>query len=106
MHTLKDINGTAKMFNVIMVDEFADTIDVNKNHEELSSPPSFRSSFDDALETEYYGFHLDFWDKLGLMALGTTVVCLTLCIVVCTVGRGCCIYNLISNSYNEYELSF
>ena len=101
---LKDINATQKMFNVIMVEEFADDtlLDMNKNHEKLSPPLSFRSSLDDALETEYYGFHLDFWDKLGLMALGTAVVCLTLCIVVCTVGRGCFIYNLISMLYNEY----
>ena len=41
-------------------------------------------------------YHLEFWDKLGLMAIGTTVVCVTLCIVVCTVGPGCFIYNCIS----------
>ena len=41
-------------------------------------------------------YHLEFWDKLGLMAIGTTIVCVTLFIVVCTVGPGCCIYNLIS----------
>ena len=41
-------------------------------------------------------YHLEFWDKLGLMAIGTTIVCVTLCIVVCTVGPGCLIYNCIS----------
>ena len=41
-------------------------------------------------------YHLEFWDKLGLMAIGTTIVCVTLCMVVCTVGPGCLIYNCIS----------
>ena len=54
------------------------------------------SSTDQSYHPEDQDFHLSFWDKLGLMALGTSVVCLTLCIVVCTVGPGCCIYNWIS----------
>ena len=46
-------------------------------------------------------FHLGFWDKLGLMAVGTTIVCVTLCIVVCTVGPGCCIYNWLGTNIAE-----
>ena len=44
---------------------------------------------------------LGFWDKLGLMAVGTTIVCVTLCIVVCTVGPGCCIYNWLGTNIAE-----
>ena len=40
--------------------------------------------------------HLEFWDKIGLMVIGTTTVCLTLLIVVCTVGPGCWINSCIS----------
>lgn len=40
--------------------------------------------------------HLEFWDKIGLMVIGTTVVCLTLLIVVCTVAPGCWINSCIS----------
>ena len=43
-------------------------------------------------------FHLGFWDKLGLMAIGTTIVCVTLCIVVCTVGSVCCIYTWLGTN--------
>ena len=70
----------------------ADTIDTYRDYgvslklssSELSSHP------------EDHDFHLGVWDKLGLMAIGTGIVCVTLFIVVCTVGPGCYIYNWIS----------
>ena len=58
-------------------------------------PPSTSDSY---LNMEGENFHLGFWDKLGLMAIGTAIVCITLCVVVCTVGPGCYIYSWISKA--------
>ena len=45
-------------------------------------------------------FHLDFWGKLAVACSGVAFVCLTLFIVVCFVGPGCCMYNIISKVLN------
>ena len=34
------------------------------------------------------------WDKLGIMALGGAFVGLTVLVVVCAVGPGCCLYRI------------
>ena len=74
-----------------------------------SSPTS--SSLDRYLYMEDDNVHLGIWEKLGLMAIGTAVVCMTLCVVVCTVGPGCCIYNwirkiIVQDSSTYYVLHF
>ena len=41
------------------------------------------------------------WDKLGIMALGGAFVGLTVLVVVCAVGPGCCLYRLWNGSGNS-----
>lgn len=36
--------------------------------------------------------HLDPWAKLAIMAGGAGVVAITVLVVVCVVGPGCCLY--------------
>ena len=38
------------------------------------------------------------WDKLGIMALGGVVVGLTVLVVVCAVGPGCCLHRILNRA--------
>ena len=46
----------------------------------------------------YSGGFLTAWDKLGIMSLGGLVVGLTVLIVVCAVGPGCCLHRIINRA--------
>ena len=53
-----------------------------------------------SMTLEVAGF-LTAWDKLGIMALGGAFVGLTVLVVLCAVGPGCCLYRLWNGSGNS-----